>query len=720
MTDDLADDNSLIKILVECIVNAIVSETITPHGQDGTETKKKSRFEAKLFFQRWFRQHGSPWFFLFKKNQRVTNIQYAELFALIRSNADRSGRRIKDVQFVSVSEFNTYAEQVVGSFSVDESALSEAPVKLANLFLGLLKDLVAVDPYFGSCSVFLPPQMTINHTVICGTSGYIHSCGRSVFVRNISKATKEELSNNLYELTQRYSHLKRIRLIVYGHEDFTSEDRHQAEYLKDGLDDVKFYIEKYYMGPDPLVRVLKEIGASDRFGNKLTIPPPRRLVLRGQGDGFKPESNSAPIAADEGVVWLIVDHGLGSHPGQRGPGKYFIAYLQEMKNDNVFQLFDENKPAWIDHTTIPHTLMGAMLNITRPWWPASGCVIGDPFVGTGTTWFEALKYSDVTLDCSDKSELVTMLAEDNARFFCLGSAELKDLIRLIREAEEMDPAAVLSQPSRLMFDSFQDSGTKVKYRWAIKRYLALCPEEDKHGLTLSEETVLALATQEDLLSKLLLYIILRTHRRNLVAFSRGEVWRDAFRREAEGLCLQIQELVAVKDFQVTGATRKGNLLVSRGRYSETCGIFLPASGADLVARIKRDVSKRSVARCPADKFDLIVADPPYGMNDPIPTEDLAALYKEALERMFESLKPGGQLVIALPDSSYVGKYIPYFVRANIVAQQFIAIAERAGAELFSPQYSGVHQPYYWESQRALRRAILHFRVIKVQNTEGME
>ena len=43
------------------------------------EANEKNIFNAEKFFFDWFKNHGSSYYFLFKKNLKVTNIQFARI-----------------------------------------------------------------------------------------------------------------------------------------------------------------------------------------------------------------------------------------------------------------------------------------------------------------------------------------------------------------------------------------------------------------------------------------------------------------------------------------------------------------------------------------------------------------------------------------------------------------------------------------------------------------
>src|SRR5438552_1091612 len=56
--------------------------------------------------EHWFREQGKPYFFLFKKNLHVTNIQFGELIALVRTHLRFPGAgAVPYLRFVSHQEF---------------------------------------------------------------------------------------------------------------------------------------------------------------------------------------------------------------------------------------------------------------------------------------------------------------------------------------------------------------------------------------------------------------------------------------------------------------------------------------------------------------------------------------------------------------------------------------------------------------------------------------
>jgi hypothetical protein len=323
-----------------------------------------AQFSAARFFDSWFRVKGKAYFFLFQKNLRVTNIQFAELLALIRLHTTMRNREpaIQDFRFLSVEEFYSSANSIVQAHSAyAKEEASERHRNISQLHADLLSRTIVLHCFFGSCAVFVPPQLTIDLAAVCADAGYVHSCGYSIYIRNMYKARKEEFFNSLEKYLD--THLttgKSAFFTIYGHEDFSDYDEASAAELRDGLEDVKVSIEKCYMGSDDLVSILKSM--RNRFGDRLVIP---------EAQDYRKQRRKVKNKVDPSrTLWLIVERSISENPRNPGEKRYFICYDQLVRNENPLHLFDENKPAWIDHTTIPHTLLGAMQRSNRVLLPS--------------------------------------------------------------------------------------------------------------------------------------------------------------------------------------------------------------------------------------------------------------------------------------------------------------------------------------------------------------
>src|SRR4051812_17382704 len=92
----------------------VLAQTLSASEHDG-------KFDAAEFFQKWFRELGSAYFFVFSKNLRVTNIQFAELRALIRTHISKKegSGKVGSLQLLSYDELRTSLTLLVNTFPAD-------------------------------------------------------------------------------------------------------------------------------------------------------------------------------------------------------------------------------------------------------------------------------------------------------------------------------------------------------------------------------------------------------------------------------------------------------------------------------------------------------------------------------------------------------------------------------------------------------------------------
>ncbi len=725
------------------------------------------RFSDSKFFRRWFRLEGAGYFFLFRKNLKVTNIQFAELLALIRSHTRPKGRSgvFQDLQFLTAPEFRVALRELIESFP---PPLDKKRCELiAKLYAPILERQVVIESLFGSCAVYVPPHLEIDLKTICAQSGYIHSCGRIVYVRNISKANKRDFVNAMRSYLEKHHPRGRPFFTVYAHEDFSKHDRGKQEYLRNGLEDVKVYVEKFYMDAKRLVDVLKEIQRT--FRKRLTF---RQHGITRNGDNqaeFPTDVEETEEALERRIstIWLLVDHSVGQELRHRGDDRYYICYEQQYMNDNAFYLFDENKPAWLAPTTIPHTLVSAMLNLAGLSRVASSkgpkTVLADPFVGAGTTWLEALKFgaANLQLRCSDQAPIANLLAADNLAFFSADIAELEKFLEVLDlKTLEHDLGAVAKLRKK--------PDILKAYRWAekfvrnLERELRNQKKEGNFSSALTRDAIALLPTNIE--DRLFFYLLLRSTLLNIAASKRvvgSEEKHEeksirngrflGFSEQAQKLTRQIELLKIVRTReskpelpqQVSSRNQVPGFNLFTGRYSlaysirfsELKDLLDKAQSSthagtanwnlireyDVMTPLPKDKrSRRGLTALDThtlrpNSCDVIVTDPPYGFNTDEDPDSLASLYTEALHKMIKALKNNGQLVLCLLDRSHTGRRSPFFSHKELIIQQVLSIADRMGREVIIPAFAVPHQreifrpPYYWESERALRRAILHFK-----------
>ena len=187
-----------------------------------------------------------------------------------------------------------------------------------------------------------------------------------------------------------------MAFIVYAREDWPDKSERVPELTAKGIQEVKIPVGKFFMGRSSIQGVIGELEKGHRA--RLRVARPGHLHEDRKHDQETKKDGEDNNIERSRSLFLIVDRQISDNPRHPADTKFFICYEQQWLNCNPCHVFDEDKPVWIDHTTIPHTLMGAMINVTRPWWPKgsnSRVVLCDPFVGSGTTWLEALKYAQV-------------------------------------------------------------------------------------------------------------------------------------------------------------------------------------------------------------------------------------------------------------------------------------------------------------------------------------
>ena len=503
---------------------------------------------------------------------------------------------------------------------------------------------------------------------------------------------------------------KKVFFTVYSHEDFTQSDRDIGDELRDGLDDVKIYVEKFFMRRDSLVSVLREVKRT--FGRHFEIPDPGDFRVKHK------ECRDSGNVDPSRTLWLIKDYGIEQASLRKASETFFICYDQQYVNDNHFHIFDENKPAWVSHTTIPHTLLGAMINIARPYLPSTRkAILCDPFVGTGTTWLEALKHDDLGCRCSDISPIAALLAQDNLDFFSLPRDELEHLCRQLGRLTEhvrMEPEAYDLRTSPQLFDTTQFR--PAAYNQAFELAHAMADKTD--SITPAQVKQLA---ESRLFDRIVFYLALRTRLRNIGAFEReSKDWKTAYAKEAKTLLLQIERLIHLRRRQqeapvTSPPTKATSVGLHRGKYSAACCPSIEAlSKSYQQAKAGRGILVHDARELVPKSCDIIVTDPPYGFNTNDEPGDLAELWTQCLRAMILALTDGGQLVLCLPDQSHTGRDLQYFTQPGFITHQVLSIAasvnKEAGvpADVVPPPTRLYRPPFYWESERALRRAILHF------------
>jgi len=701
---------SVIKGLSVLPISQILEDCI--HSAINVDTRE---FQWDVFFRKWFREHGSPYFFLFRKHLGVTNTQYAELFALLETYSSKNAAQAGNTHllFHTTDHIRETLVETLNSVldSKDEEKRVAGVKQFAERYVEVLSSTVAVDMFYCSSAIALPPGINLNLRQVCSDSGYIHSAGKSIYIRNIKKARIYDFRDSLDKHIE-YSadHSLPIPFVVYAHEDFTGHDRDAKDQISKGIETTKLYLEKMSMGAYRLAEIVEQMRVE--MTGKLDIP------LAGPYEEFH-------LFSKDRALWLIGERSLSkTNPTNPGMERYYICYEQTVKSENPFFLFDENKPAWKSHTTLPHSLTGALLNITRPH--PENVVICDPFGGTGTTWLEVKRLNlSARVETSDVSTIGPLMVGDNLEFFLSNSAELKELqaelenVRdaIRKEVKELEDGLQgsldleVSSPSVLPITPFWIVSNLVKQLRSEQ------PNEEQE-YSYSKEFVENLG-KEGFITRFLFYVALRAVFRYQGGYTRHSmVFHKAFLKSLEELISQIGQLVKIRSEieKTVSSSQRNNYLTYQGMYStEVVSAFFMKRKEDYVEEVKNSVATKDARNILPDSVDIILCDPPYGFNTTEDQGELAMLYSEFIDAAIKALKTQGHLIICLPAESYTGRDLPYCTRSGMITNQVLIKAHSVGRKAYTPALSlptrSFSPPYYWEADKALRRTILHFRII---------
>jgi len=670
-------------------------------------------FQWDRFFKRWFRDNAYPCYFLFKRHLGVTNTQYVELFSLLESHSSTdSSSRIGRLLFHRTEQIRANLVESVNALLDVAPAERQHQIRaFAQRYAEIFASTVAVDMFYCSCAVFMPPGIKVDLLRVCADAGYIHSAGRPVYIRNIAKArTKDFLGALDYHLERAVSLLP-VPFVVYSHEDFSGHDKNAREQISRGIEGTKLHLEKMSMGPYRLAQIVSDMRR--QFAGRLTVP---EAGPYDQVHTFRSPS----------TIWLIADRSIvPDNPTSPGRDRYYICYEQLVKNENPFFFFDENKPAWKSHTTLPHSLTAALINITGPH--VSSMTVCDPFGGTCTAWLEAKRMKlAARIQCSDNSAIAPLLAIENLKFFLMPAEALRNLLQqlntlvgLVRKGNS-DTSDERAQQTLDFGNAYSEPSAKTYFLEAIKLLHDLRHEQpsEEQEFNFSEQFVRRLERLAPL-TRLLFWIALRAELRYQGGYKRKSVTFDqAFVSSLEELIGQGEQFLRVRELLPSSRplTEAHYVQVADTYSSCVTSPFFLSDIAEFFAVLKTEVKIMDACDIEPGSINIIICDPPYGFNTTEQQAALADLYERFIKSAVQALRDGGHLVICLPSESYTGKDLPYCTRASVVINQVLLAAQVSGAEVYSPARSlpssAFAPPYYWEAERALRRCILHFRVKK--------
>jgi hypothetical protein len=392
---------------------------------------------VNYFCRNWY----IPTTFVFRKNIKVTNVQFTELLSLVRSgttyldvkkNLDGStidkdicarvyekSKRMKaifsslwDSQTLPKLDDTQRSDHETGADSDEPARRSERRRSVtafvdefSKRYSTLFSDTILVDTYAGSAQIHVSPAITLDYEKICAESGYIYSCGYTIYMRRSTKVTVSKLREKIAQWLKNVHRDASISFVIYSKEQFpTGNNPDVVRAELNGLDDLKFHLDKFFFHYCPVSDLHRELTDEKKIedqafemmkeNNDIDITAIRQIALcstRHNSELFSAEGmkDSSPS------IWLFMDKPLELGEPIRATDRYFVCFLQQYRNANQLFEIDEAKPGWTHPVTLPHTLTAAMLNIARAALPkgAKTVRILDPFFGCGTTFFEALKFA---------------------------------------------------------------------------------------------------------------------------------------------------------------------------------------------------------------------------------------------------------------------------------------------------------------------------------------
>lgn len=688
-------------------------------------------FSESAFFDEWFYRRGRAYTILFKRHLGITNLQFAELYALLRQyTSETSDERVAS-EFVSSalmfhnshdfkSTLKTVVESLLESMPTDPETIDWTGFSAA--YDSLLKYSMILDARYGSCSLLVPPNLSVALAEICVQSGYVDSCGLQIYARSFEKVVPGELVDSLkayLKVREDKGFEQKVHFAVWAHEHFPPQKNDGTERIRDGIDALKLYQDKLRLGKTKLWGFVKQKIESDR---ELKA----RLHVAEAGDDHRD-----PPRGLDGTIWLLQDRSIEYlpriHPGSK---RFLLCYHQVFKNCNPLHVFDENKPAWVAPVTIPHSLLGAMVNLSRPW-PKRVVKIHDPFCGTGSLVLEMLKDGQACATGGDLAPETPLLYSDNLAFLASPRADLERFANnLSTVAAKLKVTSVGDLDVLLMNvnQRLENLSREVRgdFSCATEMVSRLKKESIASGDVPSysfSQDILAKLETYSLQCRLFFYAILRAELSHAGAGGRRDhKWSDGFAKSADQLAAQIR-VYAIWQEREDCARQLPRLSAQLMRHDGKFAMQLSVSHATFSEAIGRGgtlpVCTLDATNADAhedDYYDVVVTDPPYGFNTEEDVVELAKLYAALVRVWVKKVAPKGHLIICLPEETYNGQALPFCTSASLVTVQVLAAVSAIGkrvvntAKVRPSSAPGLSPPYYWESDKVLRRVILHFQI----------
>jgi len=232
-------------------------------------------------------------------------------------------------------------------------------------------------------------------------------------------------------------------------------------------------------------------------------------------------------------------------------------------------------------------------------------------------------------------------------------------------------------------------------------------------------------------NRITFYILLRTQLRNQIGLFRKKITlEETFIKTVNQMISRVEILLQTQERITYDNSLKQieNYYITSGKYSKVIVPFLRKESVDAEILINNDRKEVKdaidILNEYPNKLHVIIADPPYGFNVEHSTSDncLSDLYCKFIDAAVNAIADRGYLIICLPAESYTGKILPHYTINKLVSSQILVKASKYGKFGYLPVSSlPAHEifnpPFYWDSDKALRRSILYFRFYKTPQSK---
>jgi hypothetical protein len=743
-------------------------------------------FKADWYYRSGMSSYGSEpdfadfagsFFILSQKNASVTDLFYNEIEALVRANLKIPPKRQKSICIGTDYYITTLLRNAINEIDFFnrthiESKFSDNSLDFIEHFRAIYADLfknsIIIEPYFTSVLIHIPNVLKCDMISVVAMSGYAHSAGLPLYIRNAEKAEQHVITKRLDEFLANLEEGKKIFFTAYAEELFSDDEKVMSPAsVRNGLDGIRLHLRKHYIEGTPLLDYVAFI--QNRFQNKIFVP---------QGiKNYKTEKIESKTV-DDCTIWMITDGGIAD--SQAGiyeintRDKYLILYAQYFRNANPLHTFKERKLGWCAPITIPHTLSGALINLAGlDQHQNEQFVFIDPFCGTGTTILDAaIRYPDACILGFDRNPLFPRLVQDNAHFFSYTPSEISnletDLRAIVAKLENYSPSFLVPYDDLLNAQKTKLAGLKGKsatekfLQIVIYIYSGIMNYVDVKSCENSQRKVASAIKRMmdegfgndimqflndddkcDLRTRCIFYIVWRAIAQKWISIQISQENLDhVIKEEINRTILELEDhyekTSLVEDVRWQGVV-KGAFSVSKGGSYSAILKVQSQKFYEILKKIQNvkpgDVkhiveSKRpGVFLCKVDdsldlmrnlerSVDHIVCDPPYGYNiQEGGAEKMAEFFRNLLPTLIGSITNNGSISIAIPRRARNGRTIPFHQTFEWLDLELRRHCMNSGIRLRNEIRAGNRhafwdsgEPNYWRSTSSLDRSIVKYEV----------